>query len=79
MPTYGEVTEWFKVTVLKTVVGQLTESSNLSLSAKIINNSLLAGYFYTFVGDTPPREPTVPRIKLTAANARKAMIRPTIA
>ncbi len=30
---YGEVTEWFKVTVLKTVVGQLTASSNLALSA----------------------------------------------
>jgi hypothetical protein len=30
----GEVTEWFKVTVLKTVVGQLTASSNLALSAK---------------------------------------------
>lgn len=29
----GEVTEWFKVTVLKTVVGQLTASSNLALSA----------------------------------------------
>jgi hypothetical protein len=31
--TSGEVTEWFKVTVLKTVVGQLTASSNLALSA----------------------------------------------
>ncbi len=31
---YGRVTEWFKVTVLKTVVGQLTASSNLALSAK---------------------------------------------
>ena len=30
---HGEVTEWFKVTVLKTVVGQLTASSNLALSA----------------------------------------------
>ena len=30
---YGEVTEWFMVTVLKTVVGQLTASSNLALSA----------------------------------------------
>lgn len=28
------MTEWFKVTVLKTVVGQLTASSNLALSAK---------------------------------------------
>ena len=27
------MTEWFKVTVLKTVVGQLTASSNLALSA----------------------------------------------
>ncbi|MDB5166986.1 MAG: hypothetical protein JWN26_131 [Candidatus Saccharibacteria bacterium] len=34
--TFGEVTEWFKVTVLKTVVGQLTASSNLALSAKKI-------------------------------------------
>lgn len=33
--TSGEVTEWFKVTVLKTVVGQLTASSNLALSAKL--------------------------------------------
>ena len=32
---YGEVTEWFKVTVLKTVVGQLTASSNLALSATL--------------------------------------------
>lgn len=31
----GEVTEWFKVTVLKTVVGQLTASSNLALSATL--------------------------------------------
>jgi hypothetical protein len=30
----GEVTEWFKVLVLKTSVGQLTASSNLALSAK---------------------------------------------
>ena len=37
----GEVTEWFKVTVLKTVVGQLTRSSNLLLSAKL-NISILA-------------------------------------
>ena len=30
------MTEWFKVTVLKTVVGQLTASSNLALSAKLV-------------------------------------------
>lgn len=30
---YGEVTERFKVLVLKTSVGQLTASSNLALSA----------------------------------------------
>ena len=30
------MTEWFKVTVLKTVVGQLTASSNLALSAKLM-------------------------------------------
>jgi hypothetical protein len=32
----GEVAEWFKATVLKTVVGQLTASSNLALSAKYL-------------------------------------------
>ena len=31
---FGEVTEWFKVLVLKTSVGQLTASSNLALSAR---------------------------------------------
>ena len=36
MYSIGEVTEWFMVTVLKTVVGRLTESSNLSLSASTI-------------------------------------------
>lgn len=39
----GEVTEWFKVTVLKTVVGQLTASSNLALSA--IENDPVLGSF----------------------------------
>ena len=31
----GEVTEWFKVTVLKTVVGQLTVGSNPTPSANV--------------------------------------------
>ena len=42
---YGEVTEWFKVTVLKTVVGQLTASSNLALSA-IENRGQATPVFY---------------------------------
>lgn len=41
----GEVTEWFKVTVLKTVVGQLTASSNLALSA-IQSDPFLGAFLY---------------------------------
>lgn len=89
MYSFGEVTEWLMVTVLKTVVGRLTESSNLSLSAKIVQvkNSPYIGLFYfalesscyTFV--KPPLAPGVsePSTQFTAANARKAIIRPTIA
>lgn len=33
---YGEVTERFKVTVLKTVAGRLAVGSNPTLSAKIV-------------------------------------------
>ena len=45
MLVYGEVTEWFKVTVLKTVVGQLTASSNLALSAKKCGPKKTKGLF----------------------------------
>ena len=43
---FGEVTEWFKVTVLKTVVGQLTASSNLALSA-IKDNSIRVIFLFS--------------------------------
>ena len=43
MEQVGEVTEWFKVLVLKTSVGQLTASSNLALSA--IENDPVWGHF----------------------------------
>ena len=46
MLVYGEVTEWFKVTVVKTVVGQLTASSNLALSAKKCGPKKNEGSFF---------------------------------
>lgn len=41
----GEVTEWLMVTVLKTVVGRLTASSNLALSARI-KEMTQSGHFF---------------------------------
>lgn len=37
-PNFGEMTEWFKVTVLKTVELKGSVSSNLTLSAKFYDN-----------------------------------------
>ena len=45
----GRVTEWFKEPVLKTGVGQLTEGSNPSPSAKILLHFICPpGHFYVF-------------------------------
>ena len=43
--TYGRVTEWFKEPVLKTGVGQLTEGSNPSPSARLVIQPTVCGLF----------------------------------
>ena len=49
--------EWFNWTLSKSVVGQPTESSNLSLSAKLAN--LLVGNYIHNMEGTKPEDPAI--------------------
>ena len=78
----GEVTERFKVTVLKTVVGRLTASSNLALSAKLKRRPLWPSFLSVLIWPYRPVAVPLPkllRMKSRIAYASSATTTPTTA